>query len=154
MTEKDRNNIFKRTEYTLYNYKSLEIKIKNIEIDIENLVNEYQGVTGITYEERTGPTNKFNSSVENEVIRREEELGDLIEGLHRSRTYNLNIKKKIDNALGTLPPDELRLVQLRYFKKPKPTWIAIGKDLTMDKDYCCKKRDEIINHLSELIYSY
>lgn len=147
-------SIFKRTEHALYNYKSLEIKIKNIEIDIENFKNDYNGVTGISYEERSAPTNKFNSSVENEVIRREGKTANLIEYLEGIKAYNLNVKRKIDNALSSLNEESYKLVELRYFTKPRKTWIEIGRKLNMDKDYCCKKRCEIINELASLIYSF
>lgn len=148
------NNIFKRTEYILYNYKSLEIKIKNIEIDIENLKNSYQGVSAATFDERIGPTYKFNSSVENEVVRREGNVDKLIKELEISKAYNISLKAKTDNALGTLTPESLKLVELRYFKNPGLTWTAIGRELNMDKDYCCKKRYEVIHQLSRLIFSY
>lgn len=142
--------IFKKTEYVLYNYNDLEIKIKNIEIDIENLKNDYNGVAGISYEEKTGSTFKFNSSVENEVVKKEK----LIKHLEGVKEYNLNLKRKIDNALKSLTDESYKLVELRYFTKPKRTWIAIGKELNMDKDYCCRKRCEIINKLASLIYSF
>ena len=35
-----KENKFKKTESSLYNYNSLDTKIKNIEIDIENLEND------------------------------------------------------------------------------------------------------------------
>ncbi|MCD2345797.1 hypothetical protein [Clostridium guangxiense] len=145
-----KENIFKKTEYALYNYKNLEIKIKNIEIDIENLKNDYTGITAISYEEKSSPTFKFNSSVENEVVKKEK----LIKQLEGVKEYNLNLKRKIDNALKCLTSESYKLVELRYFTQPKKTWVAIGNEIKMDKDYCCKKRCEIINKLAELIYSY
>ena len=42
----------------------------------EELKEDYQGATGITYEERTGLTNSFNSSVENEVLKKRKKLID------------------------------------------------------------------------------
>ncbi|MDP4147465.1 MAG: xanthine dehydrogenase [Bacillota bacterium] len=148
------NNIFKKTEQALYDYKSLEVKIKNLNIDIESLKNDYSGIAAITYGEKTGATNKFNSSVENEVINREENAAVLIKKLEGIKLYNINLKNKIDNALETLDETELTLVQLRYFHKPKKTWISIAEELRIDKDYCCKVKNCIINKLSDLIYSF
>lgn len=145
---------FSKTEDILCNYRNLEIKIKNIEIDIENLKNDYNGIAKTGYGEKSSPTYKFNSIVENEVIDREEKIDELIKHLEEAKSYNLNLKRKVDNALSTLTEEAHRLVELRYFSKPKKTWIAIGKEMNMDKDYCCKKRCEIINYLSDLIYSY
>ena len=61
----------KRTEEALYNYKRMEIAIKNIQIDIENLLNDIT-LKAVSYDQRGSKTNAFNSSVENEVIKREE----------------------------------------------------------------------------------
>ena len=69
----EKDNMFKKTEYALYNYKDLDIKIKSIDIDIDMLENDIT-LKAISYEEKTGPTNAFSSSVENEVIRREEKM--------------------------------------------------------------------------------
>lgn len=150
----EQDSLFKRTEYVLYNYKGLEIKIKNLEIDIEELENNYTGVTGVSYAERVGPTNKFSSSVENEVISREENEEVIIARLKANRDYSMNLKKKIDNALETLSPDEQRLIVLRYFNKPKRTWLAIANDMHIDKDSCCRMKNSVVNRISNLIYNY
>ena len=68
---KEKSDLFRKTEYELYNYKFIESKIKSIDIDIDILKNDIS-LKGISYEEKTGPTNAFNSSVENEIIRRAE----------------------------------------------------------------------------------
>ncbi|NSB15851.1 hypothetical protein [Clostridium beijerinckii] len=145
------DNNFKKTEYTLYNYKSLDTKIKNIDIDIDNLENDIT-VNAISYEERSSPTNAFSSTVENEVIKREEKIADKIQALKSKRKYNLNLKTKIDGALEQLTSDEFKLVELRYFSKDKKTWVEIGLNLGFDKDYCTKLRNKIIDKLSDLIY--
>lgn len=149
----DNKNLFKKTEAILYDYKNLEIKIMNLDIDIETLKNSYCGVAPVSYKGRTQSTNKFNSVVENEIIDREENIEDLIRRLEIEKNYNINLKKKIDNALKTLPEESFKLVELRYFKG-KQTWTAIGRKLNMDKDYCCRKRCEIIERLGRLIYSF
>ena len=142
---------FKKTEYTLYNYKSLDVKIKNIDIDINNLENDIT-IQGISYDEKSSPTNAFSSSVENEVIRREEKVSKKIQVLKVKRKYNMDLKTKIDGALDQLTSDEFKLVDLRYFSKDRKTWIEIGSKLSFDKDYCTKIRNKIIDKLSELIY--
>ncbi|MBE6072021.1 MAG: xanthine dehydrogenase [Clostridium butyricum] len=142
---------FKKTEETLYNYKSMEIRIKNIQIDIENLLNDIT-LKAISYEQKSSKTNAFNSSVENEVIKREENLKKHIDILKAKLKYNKDLKVKIDGALGELNSSEYKLVSLRYFSKEKKTWIAIGSELGFDKDYCVKIKNKIIRKLSELIY--
>ena len=60
-------NTYKKTEYYLYNYKNMQAEIKNILLEIEDIENNYRGIEAITYEEKSAPTNKFNSSVEQEI---------------------------------------------------------------------------------------
>ena len=142
---------FKKTEATLYNYRSLEVKIKNIAIDIDTLENDIT-VKAVNYDEKPAPTNAFHSAVEDEVIRRDEHIKQQIEMLKAKLKYNQNLKAKIDGALEQLTTQEYKLVELRYFQKDKKTWVFIGQELGFDKDYCVKIRNKIIKKLSELIY--
>ncbi|MEN8433943.1 hypothetical protein NX821_001114 [Clostridium septicum] len=67
-------SLYKKTEAMLYNFNKTKAEIRNIELDLELLKSQYEGVGAIVYEERTGSTNKFNSSVENEVVIREKRI--------------------------------------------------------------------------------
>ncbi|AGK98181.1 hypothetical protein [Clostridium pasteurianum] len=145
------DRVFKKIESDLYNYKYLNVKIENLKIKVEDISNSYDGCTAISYEERTGKTNKFNSSVENEVVNRIENAMPAIGELERKITYYINLKKKIDNALTVLSPMQRQLVELRYFSFPTRSWVSIERDLHMNKDYCCTKRKEVITLLSKLI---
>lgn len=148
----EQENLFKKTEYALYNYKDLDIKIKSIEIDIEMLQNDIT-LKAINYDEKSGPTNAFSSSVENEVIRRDEVVKEQIQKLQRDKLLYVLRKNKIENALNCLTKEEVKLVQMRYFTKPKCSWIKIGLDLGMDRVTCCGNRNKIINKLSDYIFN-
>ncbi|CAG9717338.1 xanthine dehydrogenase [Clostridium neonatale] len=141
----------KRTEEALYNYKRMEIAIKNIQIDIENLLNDI-ALKAVSYDQRGSKTNAFNSSVENEVIKREEYIKEQVDILKAKLKYNKDLKVKIEGALGELNSIEYKLINLRYFSREKKTWVAVGMELGFDKDYCVKIRSKIIKKMSELIY--
>jgi len=145
-----KNNIFKKTEKTLYDYKNMNIKIENIELYIESLLNDVS-YAGVSYEQKF-PTNAFSSSVENEVIKRDEHLMGKVENLKKSRVKIVSLKQRITNALNTLEPEELRLVELRYFIKPKKSWVEIGMILGVDKVTCHRMKNNIINTLTDYIY--
>ena len=68
------NDNFRRVEAMLYNYKNTQAEIKKLKRDLEILENDYRGIGSIGYEEKSGPTNVFNSDVENEVIKRDEKI--------------------------------------------------------------------------------
>ncbi|ADL53229.1 hypothetical protein [Clostridium cellulovorans] len=149
MSKKD-DKKFKLTEYTLYNYSSLDVIINNLLLDIEDLQNDIT-IKASTFEEAIH-TNDFRSSVENEVIRRDEKVNVRIKELDAERRCKSNLKRKIDGALTVLTKIELDLVKLRYFSKEKKTWIAVSSELGFDKDHCIKMRNNIIDKLSSLIY--
>jgi len=65
MLDKDR---YRKTEGVLYNYKTIKAEIENLELEIAEIESEYRGCGAITYEEKIWPTNKFNFSVENEML--------------------------------------------------------------------------------------
>lgn len=141
------DSVFKRTEYNLYNYKSLEIKIKNIDIDLEELEDDIS-LKSVGYEERTGPTNAFSSSVENEVVKRDKLRNQLL--LEKKKCIRL--QNKIKNALETLTKEERQLIDLRYMGKEKLTWIQIGLILGRDKDNCMKLRNRIISKVTDYLF--
>ena len=145
------NNLFKKTEKALYDYKNINLKVQNIELYINRLINDVS-YAGVSFEERSSPTNAFNSSVENEVIKRDEKLAEEINNLNKKKNDLIMEKKMIENGLESLKPEQLKLVELKYLNKDKKTWIEIGMTLGMDKDTCSKAKSIIINHLTGFIF--
>lgn len=135
----ERNKYYQIVEGMLYNYKKTKVEIKNIELDIEELSNDYNGVGAITYTERTGTTNKFNSSVENEIINKEKKL-QYLRAFKRSKEIQV---ERIDNMLSILTDDEYKLIELRYFKKLQ--FKEIGEMLCKSDIYLITLRKKIIN---------
>ena len=145
-------NLFKKTEYALYNYKNLGIKIKSIEIDIEMLKNDIT-LRAINYDEKVGPTHAFTSQVENEVIRRDEKVKEQIEQLEKDKYLFKQREGKISLALDSLSKEDRKLIELSYFSKPKSSWTKISEEMNIDKDRCCKIRNKLINELSYYIFN-
>lgn len=136
-------SLYKRTEYCLYNYKHMKAEIKNIDLEIEQM--EYLGCAGVTYEEKSSPTNSFSSSVENEIIIREKRIAEL----NQSKRDTSRIISKIDNALETLDPRDFEIIKLRYFDNINNRSISIKLDLT--EEWICTLKAIVINKLSTLI---
>lgn len=139
-------NYYKAVESILYNYKTMNAEIKNIDIEIEELENNYLECGAITYEEKSSPTNKFNSLVENETINKIYKPGEL-----EKKKHKLEVQlKKIDNALDTLTEDEMNLVKLRYFDKLQ--FKVICQRICMSEMYCVYLKSKIVNKLIHLIF--
>ena len=140
--------LFKKTERILYNYSMLKAEINNLGLEIEELENEYEGIGAISYEERSGNTNKISDSVANEIIFREKEIYRLNK-MKRSKEILLS---KINNALEVLDENERKVIHYRYLNG-KRTWMQVGEILSMDSNYCCNTlRVNTINKLSKLIF--
>lgn len=140
--------LFKKTESILYNYSMLKAEINNLELEIEEIENEYEGLGAISYEERSGATNKISDSVANEIIFKEKQTYKLNK-TKRSKEILLN---KINNALEALNENERKVVHYRYLNG-KRTWMQVGEILSMDSNYCCNTlRVNIINKLSQMIF--
>lgn len=148
-----KENLFKKTEKTLYDYKNLDLRIEIVDLDIEILMNDVS-CAGVSYEDKGGPTNAFNSVVENEVIRRDEHVMNTIEKLKKNKAKIIASKLKVDKALKMLNDEEYKIVELRYFdtKKKRRTWVEIGMILGIDYIVCCKMKNKIINKLKDEIF--
>ncbi|MGE5627813.1 MAG: RNA polymerase subunit sigma, partial [Solirubrobacterales bacterium] len=130
----------------LYNYRTTKAEIKNIAIEIEELKNDYIGCSSISYEEKSAPTNQFNSSVENEVQNKEHQIQKL-ERLKHSKELQI---EKIDNALEGLNDNRLKeIVIMKYFDKLQNGKIAHKFDLT--EEWICKLRSDAIEKISNMI---
>lgn len=136
-------NLYKKTEELLYSYKTLVAEVKNLDIEISEL--EYIGCSGISYEERTQSTNKFNSSVENETISRVEEINRLKDMKFKKE----NIVNKINNALESLDERSREIIKLKYFERVNNYKIAKKLDIT--EIWLCTLKNEAISKVSNLI---
>lgn len=140
------NPLYRKTEAILYNYNKVKAQIKNIELDIENIKNDFNGPGAIGYEERTQITNSFNSSVENEVVARENEINQLLRYQKQKEIELL----KVDNAIGSLTEREKLIIEMRYFKKYNNKMIAAKLDLT--EEYICNIKRNAVNQVLDLLF--
>lgn len=139
------NDEFKRVEAMLYNYKNTVAEIKILKRDLEILENDYRGTGAIGYEEKTGSTNKFNSDVENEVIKRAEKIQRL---KSKIRLKEIEIEN-IDDAIKILNDYELTLVKERYFNKKTNKYVAAVLNVT--EDTASRYKNIVINRLATLL---
>ncbi|WP_338627582.1 DUF722 domain-containing protein [Clostridium baratii] len=143
-------NIFRKTEAILYDYNNLALRIDLLKAEIKDIEETYQGCGAMSYEERTQATNKFNSSVENEIIEREKEL----KALKLDLNNKIKLKRRVDAAIQGLKKDEERkLVELRYINKRPLSWNQIAYVLKYSQEYCRKDlRDKVINKIGDTIF--
>ena len=141
------NDKFKIVEAMLYNYKNTVAEIKIMKRDLEIQQNDYRGIGAIGYEEKSGPTNSFNSDVENEVINRAEKIQRL---KNKIRLKEIEIAN-IDDAFESLLEDEQRLIKERYFNRKANKYIASIFNVT--EQTSCDYKNKVINKLVPLLIS-
>lgn len=112
-----RDNNYRAVEGILYNLPKLRVEIDNLKLDLEE-ANEIMGIRGASGNEKAGSsTNAFGSVVENEVLEREKNLVKRIDALTSSIQSKERQLKKIENILSTLTEYEMRLIEMRYFRR-------------------------------------
>lgn len=93
-------------ESFLYNYKSIKLAIENLKIELYAMDETVIGA--IDYKESTEKTNKFNSVVENNFMKKE---------LLKSRIKHMQTKiEQIDKALAILPDIEREIINYKYIE--------------------------------------
>ena len=142
---------FKKTEYYLYKYKDIDKLNQLADIKIKRLLNDVSIGGGDMFREKSSPTNKFSSVVENEVIKRSETVQVEIDKLKREKEERILEKELISTSLTLLEDEERHLVELRYFSKPTREWTSIAAELNQSVDNCIKVRRKVIEKLSDYI---
>lgn len=145
---KEAINYYSKVEGMLGAYTQLSSEIKNLELDIEELEHNYRGVGSIGYEERTGQTYKFNSSVENEVTSRDGKLKHL-KDLKRSKEIKV---EKVKNALEILNDKEMKIIELKYFSERKKSWTNVSRKMDMCEAWCRTLKDRAIKKMVPIIF--
>ncbi|NFH81737.1 hypothetical protein FDA09_16615 [Clostridium botulinum] len=137
---------FKKTVTMLKNYRKLQSKLSMWNLQKEKMKYKFDGVNAIGYEERSSPTHKFNSNVENEVINRSFDF----EVIEKNIIYYENQIKEIEIALDMLTERERFIIEKKYFDKIKNIDIALDLDLT--EEYVCDLKRGIVNKLSDILF--
>ncbi len=139
------NDDFKRVESMLYNYKNTLAKIKKLKRDLEIIENDYRGVGSIGYEEKSAPTNKFNSEVENEIIKRAEDIQKL---KNRIRLKEIEVEN-INDAYESLLDVEQIIIKERYFDNKSNKYVA--SILNVTEQTSCDYKNKLITKLIPLL---
>ncbi|KGO12781.1 siderophore-interacting protein [Clostridium botulinum] len=139
-------NYYKKTENLLNDYIKIKSEIDNLQIEIEDIKLEYKGVGAMSYEEKSTPTNAFNSNVENEIINKEK----LLEKLNYKLNKKIRLIKKIDNAINILNDTEKKVIKMKCFEGLQ--YKQIGQVLNIDHNYACEVKRKAINKIIDLVF--
>lgn len=147
MFDKTKEEI-KEVENILKGYGELVEDIELIKDKIEELEDEYQGCGAIGYDETTAATNKFNSTVENEVVAKEKRIKEL-----NVRLVELKrLKKRIDKAVNSLKGVDKEVIELKYINKRLIGWKEIAYTVDYSESHCRKGiKTRALKHMVKFI---
>ena len=138
----------KEVESILEGYGDLVEDIELIKDKIEELEEEYRGCGAIGYEEASGVTNKFNSSVENEIMVKENRKRELISKLRECE----RLKKRIDKAVNSLTGVDREVIELKYINKRLIGWKEIAYTVDYSESHCRKRiKPRALKHMIKFI---
>ncbi len=137
----------KKTEWTLYNFKRLKESIEDLQLEIEEIKIDTDGVRSIRYDrEKTSPTYKITSSTEDEVIRKIER----IERLEKQIAKNKIKIQKIDRALNSLDEVEREIIEGKYLEGMQ--WWEIAESVKYSARWCNEKRKRAIEKIAAKLF--
>ena len=119
--------------------------IKEIDYELLELeeIQEIIGIRGASSNEKAGSaTYAFSSTVENEVIHRDEKIGEKVVALTGGISRKERELKKVENMLATLTEEGYMLIEMKYFKRHTVNRICEILDITPDTFN--KRRKKII----------
>lgn len=139
------NKDFKKVEGFLVEYKLLKGKITDLELQLDELKDEYTGISSVPFREKTSPTFKTSSPVESELLNKEKQIEKL--------EYNIRLQKRllarIDNALNTLNEKDRLFIEWKYILQR--SHIEIADELNCTPEYITNKRKNIIDKLVKVL---
>lgn len=137
---------YKAIEKLLYDYKGNQNEIKDIEIQIARIENNYIGIAPISYEERVCTSNSISSSVENETIRKQEQIERLEK---KKEQINMNTVR-VENALQLLTEIERDVIEGKYINRLQ--WFKIAYNIGYSESWTKNIRKEAMSKLVERIH--
>lgn len=149
MTKEEYNELFRKTEGKLFDYKNMKNEIEAIDLEIENIKNDYRGCGAISYEERTGLTYNISRSVENEVIKKEERINYL---QYAKKKKEIKMKK-IEIAINNFNIEQKELFNILYMSnKKKVTRYEILEAMHISKSTYYELRESLVKSAISSMY--
>lgn len=118
----------------LLDYRNNEVCIKMLETNLQEIEQMYNCNMAVSYDQPgSGKTNKVTSSVENELIRKEQKREKIeLELIQRKAN-----KRRIDIALENMPVAQSTLLKMKYIDKMY--WKQISQKIPYSEEYIRKQ---------------
>ena len=137
-------NNFSYVEELLYTFKKKDKILQQYDLDIAEIKLKYLDgdIRGIDYSKDKIQTSNIGSSVEQQVIRAEEEIYKL----KREKTLKEIHYKKLELALENLTDVEQKIVEYKYYRSYY-TWNTVSRTIGLNRTSCIAYRNKLINRI-------
>ena len=139
-------NNFSYVEELLYTFKKKDKILQQYDLDIAEIKLKYLDgdIRGIDYSKDKIQPSNIGSSVEQQVIRAEEEIYKL----KREKTLKEIHYKKLELALENLTDVEQKIVEYKYYRSYY-TWNTVSRTIGLNRTSCIAYRNKLINRIIE-----
>jgi hypothetical protein len=139
-------NNFTYVEELLYTFRKRDKILQQYDLDIAEIKLKYLDgdIRGIDYSKDKIQTSNIGSSVEQQVIRAEEEIYKL----KREKTLKEIHYKKLELALENLTDVEQKIVEYKYYRSYY-TWNTVSRTIGLNRTSCIAYRNKLINRIIE-----
>ncbi|WP_195945875.1 hypothetical protein [Paraclostridium bifermentans] len=147
--ELEKEDLFSKVEGMFYNYEQLKKEIKYFDEEIEFINQDYKGCGAIEYSERVQTSTNTTSSVEREIIKKQNQI-EFLEKEKRKKEMDL---KRIERAKSNFNMEEEQMFKIRYLLKIKD-WKVYSDKMNIGKDNYYSIRDKMIYKSISAMYPY
>ena len=146
----DDKQLFHIVDNKLHEYKDLKFKLETLELKIQREKETVDGgLKGISYDTiRISSTNGISSSVENEIIRKEERL-ELLEKTKGEIQRDLN---ELNRVLAMLDQREKQLFELYYLPRKYVNIDGVAIQMLLDRSAVYHLKNKMIYKLIGYLY--
>lgn len=120
--------------------------------DLENLEYEYDCIQGIDYSKSKVQSNSL-STTDNTVIKIQKNKEFHTQEIRKALKYIYKLEQKQNSVMKAieknLEPDEIQIIQLKYFDRIK--WDYIPARVHLSRRTCCRLHDRALNKLSSFL---
>lgn len=139
-------NLKDKARTMLNSYLIFKNDIKNIDLEIEEIKNNYE-ITAIQCKESSGKTNLINKEVENRIVEKDPKINHLLLLKERNRIQC----EKIENAVSTLKEFEADVIRTKYMQAVI-SWDIVARKLGFTKIACKRAEERAIIKMIPLLF--
>jgi len=166
----ENSSLYKKTEDLLNDYKSMQARVKNLELDIKKTFEwtpeeTEEAIAGIAFRRSVNADTPVSGAVGDKTARvangywqeisknATEVARDFMDEIGDAMGEKIRLERelaKIDNAIASLSEDEQNIIRMRYLEKQ--LWYEVAYHVQYTERHCKRLRTRAIWYMSKSIF--